>query len=57
LEKDRGVVETMIDQDDFLRTIETIEKKIGITLLSDNDLLVLACNEISKTYTRDEKDY
>jgi hypothetical protein len=47
----------MIEQDDFLRTIEAIQKKIGTTLLSDNDLLMLACYEISKSYTRDEKNY
>jgi len=47
----------MIHQENFLQTIEAIEKKIGTTLLSDSDLLMLACYEISKSYTRDEKDY
>ena len=47
----------MTDHDDFHRTIETIEKKIGKTLLSEEDLLMLACREIATSYTRDEKDY
>jgi hypothetical protein len=43
--------------DDFKRTLTKVEEKIGKTLLIDEDFLLLACSEISKTYTRDEKNY
>jgi hypothetical protein len=47
----------MDNLNDFERTIEGIEKKTGKTLLSEADLLMLACHELAKTFTRDEKDY
>jgi|WetSurMetagenome_2_1015567.scaffolds.fasta_scaffold120852_2 hypothetical protein len=43
--------------DGLRRAIELVKNKIGHTLLSDEDLLVLAYQEIAKSYTRDEKDY
>jgi hypothetical protein len=45
------------DSDDFKKALASAEGKIGKTLLTDEDLLALACREIAKTYTRDEKNY
>jgi hypothetical protein len=43
--------------DDFRQRVADTEKKNGAVMLADEDLLLLACREIAKTYTRDEKDY
>jgi hypothetical protein len=45
------------DTDDFQKALASAEGKMGKTLLTDEDVLVLACREIAKTYTRDEKNY
>lgn len=42
---------------DFSSYINMIQKKIGTKLLSDDDLVALALYEISRTFTRDERDY
>ena len=47
----------MNDTDDFAKKSACVEEKIGKVLLTDDDLIVLACREIAKTYTRDEKNY
>jgi hypothetical protein len=45
------------DPNEYQRALTRVEEKIGKTMLTDEDLLMLACREISKTYTRDEKNY
>jgi uncharacterized protein YpuA (DUF1002 family) len=45
------------DSDDFRKTVAQVENKIGKTLLTDEDVIVLACREIARTYTLDEKNY
>lgn len=37
--------------------IDLIKNKMGKEILSEEELLILAAFEISKTYTRDEKQY
>jgi hypothetical protein len=51
------VAAAMNDQDHFSRSVEAVENKIGKTLLSEEDLLMLSCREIAKSFTREEKDY
>ena len=47
----------MNDTDDFANALTRVEGKMGKDLLTDDDLIVLACREIARTYTRDEKNY
>lgn len=42
---------------DFKLNIENIRAKEGRMLLSDSDLIALAADEISRTYTYEEKQY
>jgi hypothetical protein len=42
---------------EFLRRTEAVRQKSGRQLLDDNDLLLLACEEISRTFTREEIRY
>jgi hypothetical protein len=42
---------------EFARYIEEIQKKTGTELLSDDDLLVLAAEQISRTFTYEERGY
>jgi len=37
--------------------IETVKKRIGMERLTDDDLIALAFDEISHTFTREEKNY
>ena len=37
--------------------VENINKKIGKELLIDDEILILAFDEILRTYTHDEKNY
>jgi hypothetical protein len=39
------------------QTVEKVKEKAGRILLTDDDILVLACAEIARTYGRDEKGY
>jgi hypothetical protein len=39
------------------QAIDKVKEKLGTTLLSDDDILVLACAEIARTYSREEKGY
>jgi hypothetical protein len=41
----------------FLAEVEKVKRRIGERELDDHDLLVLACEELSRTYTREEKQY
>jgi hypothetical protein len=41
----------------FLAEVEKVKRRIGERELDDRDLVVLACEEISRTYTREEKKY
>jgi hypothetical protein len=34
-----------------------IKEKTGVSLLSNDDILVLACAELARTYTYEEKGY
>jgi hypothetical protein len=36
---------------------ENVKEKIGTRPLSDDEILVLACEEIARTYSREEKGY
>jgi hypothetical protein len=42
---------------EFLRQAEAVRQKFARQLLEDNDLLLLACEEISRTFTREEMRY
>jgi hypothetical protein len=42
---------------EFLKTVDRVKLAAGRTLLSDEQLLVLTCEEISRTYTHEEKNY
>jgi len=42
---------------EFLREFENVRRKAGKQPLDASDLLVLACEEISRTYTREEVRY
>jgi hypothetical protein len=41
----------------FLREVAAIKAAIGRRPLSEDEMVVLACEEISRTYTHDEKSY
>jgi hypothetical protein len=41
----------------FLQRVKKVQERIGRELLTDDDLIVLACEEISRTFTREEKQY
>lgn len=41
----------------FLLKVKNVQDRIGRELLTDDDLIVLATEEISRTYTREEKQY
>ncbi|NLG18699.1 MAG: hypothetical protein GX556_15325 [Fibrobacter sp.] len=43
--------------DDFIRVVEAVRKKEGNQLLTDDDLIILAAEEISRTFTHEEKNY
>jgi hypothetical protein len=36
---------------------EKAESDLGKRLLTDEDLLILSCGEIARSFTRDEKNY
>jgi hypothetical protein len=42
---------------EFLREIDKVKSTIGKSPLSDDELIFLACEEISRTYTHEEKKY
>ena len=42
---------------EFLGLAEAATRKSGHVLLDDTDLLLLACEEISRTFTREEIGY
>ncbi len=41
----------------FEQKCAVVQRKIGVASLSDEDLLIIACREIARTYTLDEKNY
>ncbi|MCU0610091.1 MAG: hypothetical protein MUF22_10040 [Chitinispirillaceae bacterium] len=41
----------------FIRLVNETRQKIGRQQLDDNDLVILACEEISRTFTHEEKNY
>jgi hypothetical protein len=45
------------DAETLAEAVGVIGNKTGKELLTDDDLLTLACAEIAHTYTRDEKGY
>jgi hypothetical protein len=42
---------------DFCTKVESTLQKKGKTPLNDAELLLLACDALSRTFTYDEKDY
>jgi hypothetical protein len=42
---------------EFLKAVDTVTRKMGKKLLTDDDLILLACEEISRTVTHEEKNY
>jgi hypothetical protein len=42
---------------EFLKAVDTVTRKMGKKPLDDDDLVLLACEEISRTVTHEEKDY
>jgi hypothetical protein len=43
--------------DTLRQASEMAKEKIGVRQLTDDDILVLACAEIARTYSREEKGY
>lgn len=43
--------------EELSRVVKQIAEKSGKVLLTSDEILVLACGEIIRTYTRDEKGY
>ena len=41
----------------FLHAVDLVTRKMGRQCLTDDDLLLLACEEISRTVTHEEKHY
>ena len=41
----------------FLKSVDTVTRKMGKKPLDDDDLALLACEEISRTVTHVEKNY
>ncbi|MBN1128352.1 MAG: hypothetical protein JXA71_05165 [Chitinispirillaceae bacterium] len=41
----------------FLQSVDAVSRKMGKTLLQDHDLVLIACEEISRTVTHEEKNY
>jgi hypothetical protein len=41
----------------FLKSVDAITRKMGKKPLDDDDLILLACEEISRTFTHEEKKY
>lgn len=39
------------------QAFEKVKEKIGVRQLTDDDILVLACAEIARSYSREEKGY
>jgi len=37
--------------------VKRMELKVGSVALTDDDVVLLACAEMARTYTRDEKGY
>jgi hypothetical protein len=52
-------VENMSDEtpETFQQAVDKVKEKVGKELLTDDDVLVLACAEIARTYSREEKGY
>ncbi len=44
-------------EETFRQAIKKVKEKLGVQLLSDDDILMLACEEIARTYGREEKGY
>lgn len=43
--------------EEFAGKLKAVKRKMGKELLSDDDLFVLACEKIARTYTYEEKGY
>jgi len=41
----------------FLETVDKITRNMGKKSLDDDDIVLLACEEISRTVTHEEKNY
>jgi hypothetical protein len=41
----------------FLESVDVVTRKMGKKPLEDDDLVLLACEEISRTVTHEEKNY
>lgn len=41
----------------FTEELKTARKKVGKKMLSDNDLFLLTCEKLLRTYTFEEKGY
>jgi hypothetical protein len=41
----------------FLKSVDAVTRKMGKKQLDDGDLALLACEEISRTVTHEEKNY
>ena len=42
---------------DFLTSVERVKEKIGRRQLEDDEMIVLAVEEISRTFTHEERGY
>lgn len=41
----------------FTKELNAIQNKVGKEMLSDNDLFILTCEKLLRTYTFEEKGY
>lgn len=48
---------TMHNNESLSHLVGCIAEKTGKELLTDEEILILACGEIVRSYTRDEKGY
>jgi hypothetical protein len=47
-----------MDSSETLRqAVEKVKEKLGVQPLSGDEILLLACEEIARTYGREEKGY
>jgi hypothetical protein len=52
-----GVKMPPMPEETFQHAVEKVKEKAGAVLLAREDILVLACDEIIRTFGREEKGY
>lgn len=52
-----GKIEEIESVESFSKKLHVVQKKIGKEILSDNDIFILTCEKLMRTYTFEEKGY